>query len=128
MSNKPTHGWHKIFRKLNILTLKELSMNKIIKKMITQAVNYEIENDEKLYSKIQKMRDQGGTAAMKEYWKEFRDRFDGYGRVLETEINFFVNESLKDRLLVLIILLIIINILTISFLVIAAQGLELLKF
>ena len=103
-------------------------MNKIIKKMITQAVNYEIENDEKLFSKIQKMRKQGGTAAMKEYWKEFRDRFDGYGRVLETEINFFVNESLKDRLLVLIILLIIINILTISFLVIAAQGLELLKF
>ena len=103
-------------------------MNEIIKKMITQAVNYEIENDEKLYGKIQKMRVQGGTASMKEYWKEFRHRFNGYSRVLETEISYSVKESMKERIFILITFLITINMLTAVGVAFIVQKMFLIKF
>ena len=50
-------------------------MNNILHKIIKQAVDYEIEKDEKLYQQLQRMRKNGGTAAMKEYWKVFNYRF-----------------------------------------------------
>ena len=85
-------------------------MNEVIRKIIKQAVNHEIENDEKLYQKLQDMRKWGGTASMREYWKEFNFRFNRYKRVFETEISYQLNELVKKYLLLIILIMTFSNI------------------
>ena len=85
-------------------------MNEVIRKIIKQAVNHEIENDEKLYQKLQDMRKWGGTASLKEYWKEFNFRFNGYERVFENEISYQLIELVKKYLLLIILIITLTNI------------------
>jgi len=87
-------------------------MNKVIRKIIKQAVNHEIEKDEELYQKLQDMRKWGGTASLKEYWKEFNFRFDGYEHVFETEIIYQLNELVKKYLFLIILIVSLTNILS----------------
>tara|TARA_Y100000591_G_scaffold61012_1_gene49547 strand:+ start:458 stop:763 length:306 start_codon:yes stop_codon:yes gene_type:complete len=89
-------------------------MNNILHKIIKQAVDYEIEKDEKLYQKLQRMRKNGGTAAMKEYWKVFNYRFEGYYQVINNEISYQLNLKMKDRLFIISIISLIMNVLMFS--------------
>ena len=84
----------------------ELTCRHFIKTMIHGICQSHImEKDEKLYQKLQDMRKWGGTASLKEYWKEFNFRFDGYERVFETEIKYQLNELANKYLFVIILII-----------------------
>ena len=84
-------------------------MNNIIKRIIKQAVDYEIENDKKLYQNLQEMRKWGGTVAMKKYWEVFHYRADGYEQVLKTEFKLHANKVVKEKLFKAVVIMIVIN-------------------
>ena len=91
-------------------------MNHIIKKIIKQAVDYEIENDRKLYQNLQDLRKNGGTAAMKKYWEVFHYRADDYERILKTEFKFYAKKAVKEKLYKGIIFCLVMNFLILSLL------------
>ena len=84
-------------------------LNQTTKKIIKQAVDYEIEKNEQLYQKLQDLRKCGGTAAMKAYWKEFHLRADAYEHIITSEIKLHVQKSMKSQLMQYLYALIVIN-------------------
>ena len=99
-------------------------MNEVIRKIIKQAVNHEIENDEKLYQKLQDMRKRGGTASLKEYWKEFNFRFNGYERVFETEIKYQLNELANKYLFGIILITFLTSVLSSALIILLIHYLQ----
>ena len=84
-------------------------LNQTTKKIIKQAVDYEIENNEQLYQKLQDLRRCGGTTAIKAYWKEFHLRADAYEHTITSEIKLHVQKSMKSQLMQYLYALIVIN-------------------
>ena len=74
-------------------------LNQTTKKIIKQAVDYEIENNEQLYQKLQDLRKCGGTTSMKAYWKEFHLRANAYEHIITSEIKLHVKKSMKKQLM-----------------------------
>ena len=99
-------------------------MNEVIRKIIKQAVNHEIENDEKIYQKLQDMRKWGGTASLKEYWKEFNFRFNGYERVFENEIKYQLNELANKYLFGIILIIFLISVLSSTLIILLIRYLQ----
>ena len=84
-------------------------LNQTTKKIIKQAVDYEIENNEQLYQKLQDLRKCGGATAMKAYWREFHLRADAYEHVIKSEIKTHIMKAIRDKLTYLVHILLIIN-------------------
>ena len=84
-------------------------LNQTTKKIIKQAVDYEIEKNEQHYHKLQDLRKCGGTTAMKAYWKEFHLRADAYEHIITSEIKLHVQKSMKSQLMQYLYALIVIN-------------------
>ena len=84
-------------------------LNETTKKIIKQAVDYEIEKNKTLYQKLQYLRKCGGTTAMKQYWKEFHPMADKYENVIKSEIKTHIMKAMRDKLTYLVHILLIIN-------------------
>ena len=86
-----------------------MKLNQTTKKIIKQAVDYEIENNEQLYQKLQDLRKCGGATAMKAYWKEFHPRADAYEHVIKSEIKTHYINFIRSKMIHMISFLMIAN-------------------
>ena len=67
------------------------------------AARYEIENDEHLYKSLQKMRKMGGTLAMKTFHEHVRSRVSTYNQIIQTEIDYKVENKIKINMIYVLI-------------------------
>ena len=67
------------------------------------AARYDIENDEQLYQSLQKIRKMGGTLAMKTFHEYVRSRVSTYNQIIQTEIDYKVENKIKINMIYVLI-------------------------
>ena len=67
------------------------------------AARYDIENDEQLYQSLQKMRKMGGTLAMKTFHEHVRNSVSTYNQIIQTEIDYRVENKIKINMIYVLI-------------------------
>ena len=77
---------------------------KKVETILEKAARYDLENNERLYHSIRKLRKYGGTLAMSTYWKNVKIRTESYNQIIESEIQRKVIIKTKRILMLLTIL------------------------